>query len=123
MYRRSWSMESRVTRLRRRKRSNIGGGRLNRTAEENSLGRIRYRRKRDGELVNQKPGNVGIMKPKKSGGREATMKTRAIIFLEQTPFGELARRVREQQTDKQTDTRKLTCRSSANFVSAGQKNH
>ena len=91
----------------RRMKSNIGGGRLHRTAQESSMGRIkkkllgksswyRSRRKEDGEHTNSQPGKGGTRKNTKLGSSGATLKTRAVIFLEQTPGGELARRVREQ---------------------------
>ena len=92
----------------RRKKSSIGGGRLHRTAVESNLGRIRkkllsksswYRSRRkeddEGEHAIQHPGKGG-KKPKKSGSSGATLKTRAVLFMEQTPGGELARRMREQ---------------------------
>ena len=91
----------------RRSKSGIGGGRLHRTAEETSKGRIMkkllsksswYRSKRKDGMEHQsvQSGAKGTKREPCKKTSWSTLKTRAVLFVEQTPFGELAVRVREQ---------------------------
>ena len=87
-----------------------GVGRIHHTAEESSHRRIRkkllsrtswYKDKRNQEDHETPGGCLGSSKgPRGAGSRpkkgNTPLRTRAVLFLEQTPQGELARRIREQ---------------------------
>ena len=91
------------------KRRTQYGGKLHRTAEESSSGRWKKKLlgkstwfkdkktdKKEGELdTNRKTG----ARSKEQLGAVSNLKTRAVLFVEQTPQGELARRIREQMTN------------------------
>ena len=87
------------------KRKARTGGRIHLTAKESSqernykklLGKSSWykgRRKED----NEQPQYKGMKKGMERSRRAAVLKTRAVIFVEQTPYGELASKLKEQIT-------------------------
>ena len=89
-----------LAKVKRRKKD---GGRVHRTAQESSSGRIRKKLLgksswyKDMKKSEEEPTKgSGTWRRKGDAVEDRSLRTRAVLFVEHTPKGELARRVREQ---------------------------